>query len=90
MNSDRFLSEKTRVALPLSLWLSLAGIIITGAGAWFVTRIEAAEAAELSRQNTLELREHDRRIQRLEDDKAFTREMLERLDKKLDSVLERK
>lgn len=84
MPSERPLTEKQRVALPIALWLSLVGMIITCAGAWFTTRAEAASAASGSRENAVELREHDRRIQRLEDTQTFTREMLEKIYRKLE------
>lgn len=81
------ITEKQRVSLPITLWLSLVGIIVTGAGAWFATSARASSAAEGVVILETESREHDRRIQRLEDTGAFTKEMLERLDKKLDRVL---
>lgn len=90
MISERALTEKQRVSLPIPLWLSLAGIIITGAGAWFATSARASAAAEGVTELRNETRSHDRRIQHTEDELTFLKQMLGQMNEKLDRALERK
>lgn len=88
------ITEKQRVSLPLPLWFSLVGIIITGAGAWFVTQAKAALAAEESKANTVELRSQDKRVQFLENTvlPALVRieARQEATDRKIDELPQRK
>lgn len=87
-------TEKQRISLPLPLWLSLVGIIITGAGAWFVTQSKAALAAEESKANAAELRSQDKRVQFLENTvlPALSRieARQEATDRKIDGLPQRK
>lgn len=81
------LTEKTRVALLPGALATLAVAVFVGGGAWYSVAAQAAkvqDVAAVAKEHEKEIRELDKRTQRLEDAFLFVRETLEKMDKKLD------
>lgn len=81
------LTEKTRVSLLPGALATLVVAVFVGGGAWYSVAAQAAkvqDVAAVAKEHDKELREHERRIQRLEDDIPWIRKTLEEMNKKLD------
>lgn len=85
----KMLTDKTPVALPIKLLVTASVGLVGLGGALYAAKSEAAIARQQIEAHTTQLQDHEKRIQRGEDDGRHTQESLDRIENMVNKMLVR-